>query len=147
MLYHISFDTENIIHKFEPRIPEEILESENNKIGRICVSDSIENCLSAIPGRDEILDEFEIKQVSENLPEFIIYEFDENQISNKNLLNSNIIKKYVLDSEITNEIWIVNQNAYPLKISLAKLKNYESDYIDRKLKITKVEYEIIEIFK
>jgi hypothetical protein len=119
VLYHISFDIKNIIYEFEPLIPKEILELENNTIKRICVSNNIANCLSAIPARDEILNDFEIKQVSGDLPKFMIYEFDEGDIINGNLLDSNFIRQYVQDAEMNNELWIVNQIVHPIKRSLA----------------------------
>ncbi len=148
VLYHISFDTNNIIYKFEPRIQEEILESENSKMRRICVSDSIENCLSAIPRRDEILKDFIIKQVYGNLPKFVIYEFNKIKVQSNNLLSSSFIKQYVPDAEINNELWIVNQEVIPDKISFVSLISFKDVQPDNgPSKITDVVYKTIRTIK
>ena len=49
-LYHCSLDM-NIIKEFKPRIPCDAirLDSEDDIIPRICLSTSIEGCLSATP--------------------------------------------------------------------------------------------------
>lgn len=54
--FHISFDPWTTIHEFTPRIPLQRSYGEDNKIHRVCVSNTIENCLSAAPMTDIIFE-------------------------------------------------------------------------------------------
>ena len=50
---HVSFDP---VKEFIPRIPEMRLPNEDDKIKRICVSDTVKHCLAALPTVEDIID-------------------------------------------------------------------------------------------
>lgn len=108
MLYHISL--EKLLHdSLSPRIPKSRAEWENTEIQRICLSPSVEECLTAI---NENFTELLYEQNSLDVPLIgYIYSVDESTINSSNVVLPKELydKKYVLDSLVTQEHWIINQ--------------------------------------
>lgn len=127
-LYHVSRDISKI-DKFIPKVPKYCNELEN-KEKRICVSSSIEGCISATSQlwlckkRTDSYLEFSL------FSEAIVYEFNSDDISDGNLITPNELKrsKHIFDAELTDEYWIINQDIVPRKTYVIKLIN--SSYED-----------------
>jgi hypothetical protein len=109
MLYHISL--EKLSHeKLSPRIPKCRAQWENAEIPRICLSPSIEECLTGI---NENFAALLYKQDSLDIPLIgYIYAIDEKMIDSSNIISPNELYSngYVFDSLITQEHWIINQD-------------------------------------
>jgi len=109
-LYYIEqTHSEEPLSVFKPRIPENRMSGENATTPRICLSSSLEGCLSATPWGGHNLP---TKGKSEI---FRVYEFDTNDI-----LEGNLILPYDLfsqnlvpDALVTEEHWVINQNLSP----------------------------------
>lgn len=111
MLYHVSLK-KHCYNKFTPKIPQSRSRKtgENDTIKRICLSSSIEGCLTAIPERGL---EYFSDQESRGVPFLLyIYSIDESCIEKSNIIEPKELleKKYVFDAGITNEHWIINQD-------------------------------------
>lgn len=109
-LFHLDKDTENIIQRFIPRIPDADcrMEGEDSIVSRICVSTSIDGCLSAVPWQCSI-EYF----ADEELP-VRVYEFeitDESILDYKYLYENGLVN----DANITKEHWIL-ESIVPTKI-------------------------------
>lgn len=116
--YHVS-NKEEIINKFIPRIPEDRAVDEDFTIERICVSTSLNGCLSAVPWQYDI--EY---YTDEELP-ITVYEFELNKndvINSEYLYNNNL----VCDANITGECWITKE-VKPSKIYDIVIKEFSSD--------------------
>lgn len=153
MLYHVSLRFWDEITKFIPRVPKGRLDSvgEDTLIPRICLSDSIEGCLTGVPWggynliKDPPYGEAGLAAI------FRLYEFDKSKIKKENLLNPQQIKKYVPDSEVSREHWVINQEIVPEKSYIVMLKDFYIEpviiqYKDTKYrmyKIIKPKYEIL----
>jgi len=153
MLYHISLKFWRKIEMFSPRIPKGCLNgvNENNTIPRICLSDSVENCLTAASwGGSNLINDPPYKE-NELIAIARIYKFDCRKIKRKNLLLPCQIKKYVPDSLISHEHWVINQNISPKKSYVIILRDFFFDikileYEGRKYKvykITRTKYDIL----
>lgn len=126
--YHISLDIENVVSEFQPQVPSAIHEFEDGTIKRICLSDSIDGCLSGVPfgGRklEGMTAEFQ-GMLEDAYPDvdhsfdyslpFRVYEFDLRKVKKKNfysterLLNDGL----VLDADTSGEVWVVEENLVP----------------------------------
>lgn len=110
MLYHVSFEKRNS-NNFVPRIPFSCCSQfeENNIIKRICLSSSIEGCLTAIPevGLGYLND---LKSRGVRFL-FYVYSIDESLIDQSNIITPNELldKKLVFDATYSNEHWVINQ--------------------------------------
>lgn len=52
-LYRVSFDLDRpLVREYLPRVPSSRMMGEDSTIGRVCFADSIEHCLSAMPGNN-----------------------------------------------------------------------------------------------
>lgn len=113
-LYHISQLSEfpNETKRFIPRIPEYRASGENERIPRICVSDSLDGCFKAHPDAvhninyamdTEVLLEEGITGILYRVYHFLV---DEEEVLFPNQLHS---KGYVPDALDTNEHWILNE--------------------------------------
>lgn len=127
--YNVLLATECFIDKFLPKIPSLTLESENCDIERICLSKSIEGCLSAVPWggihlEDNLNDDGEL--------EIYVHEFDRKDIAKDNLIQPNILfrKDWVRDAMLTKEYWVINQELIPSKIYKINLKDYDENVKD-----------------
>lgn len=127
-LYHVSFQCD-IVDEFYPRIPENRHSIENSEIGRICLSSSIERCLSAVPNGGVNLENIFWEDGSSLIR---VYEFDIKDLNLNNLVSPEYLyqKNLVVDAEINQEYWIVNQNLAPSKTYLIKLIDYEEGCSD-----------------
>lgn len=100
-LYHISTD---IHHNgvFTPRIPKDRFDFENDTIPRICVSDSIEGCLSALPRI------FEVEDGNRMYLQVVEIDVDVLKIPREAILTPMQLYRrgYLDDALITNEHWI-----------------------------------------
>lgn len=109
MLYHISLEKLNN-NSLSPRIPESRAKWENTEIPRICLSPTIEGCLTAI---NENFSELLYQQNSLDIPLIgYIYSIDERTINVSNLVLPEELydKAYVFDSLVTQEHWVINQD-------------------------------------
>lgn len=103
-LYHVSFDIENGAgyKLFTPCIPKsapkyEGVDSNGNKIKRICFSDSVENCITAISDG--------VSQLNEK-GQFLLYKV-QIPLEDTNLVYYNDLYNYynVIDANYTHEYW------------------------------------------
>lgn len=149
--YHVSVDIFNNIEVFKPRIPSSAMKLEDKSIKRICVSDSIENCLNGIQYAtllkntlfDSIDDCYEYMDDCNRLVK--VYEFE---------YNGGLIKfpyeinKLVPDSIETQEHWIleniVPRNNYIINITNMNLKPKISSNFDS-YEIEKIDYDVVSI--
>jgi len=106
IFYHVSTD---LYHDgiFVPRIPVcRHQQSEDNRIPRICVAPTIEDCLTAIPGGGSWMDELYVQQRGY----FLIFRIDTEKLNihEKHIISSEELHKkdWVRDAEVTKEIWI-----------------------------------------
>lgn len=113
-LYHVSRNL-GIIDEFEPRIPMEVANGEDETIGRICVSSSLEGCFSSAPWGGNML-EYTLydEDADEVYREFRVYEFD-----TSNILSGDIVTpeelwycNYVSDAIYKGEHWILESVPY-----------------------------------
>lgn len=122
MFYHISLDTNKIIDKFTPRIPNEQsrFEGENRTVPRICIAPKIEDCLTGFSQGGYLLEG--------KCPFYIrVYEFDESQIKRDNLISNTTLffQGVVPDAWVTGEYWVVNQSIYPNNSYILEIKEVE----------------------
>ena len=113
-MYHISLDIFKNIEVFVPRIPESRLKNEDSTIPRVCISNSLENCLTGLTYMSKyykrITDDSETNfslfdgDCSRILK---VYEFEveNNLISFKELHNRNLVP----DAMITEEYWSLTE--------------------------------------
>lgn len=127
-LYHVST---NMAHDgvFTPGIPHYRMSDEDATIPRICVSDSVDGCLSAMPKRDNDFGEL----VYENSGFFKVFVFDTDELSltandvvtSEHLYQNDLVE----DAEHTGEHWITvpvkATNQYTLYVL-----NWEEDAVD-----------------
>lgn len=103
-LYHISFEDLGKYCRFKPRIPRNTAGAEDKKTSRLCLSDSIENCINAIPDGPDMIG---------NEPIYVYY-FDlwlkdPYLITWKTLYNSGLVP----DAGITHEYWYKSDIVMP----------------------------------
>ena len=128
---------ENPLKCFYPRIPEFRLKNENSEIPRICLSDSIEGCLSAAPwGGDNIGEVGKLEALR-------VYEFNVDNYDNILFPEELVKSKYVPDANITGEHWVLNQNLYPDSTYYISLIDFEKRVISHFIKLEEVFYEKI----
>lgn len=148
-LYHLSLEK---IEVFKPKIPENILPRENNITKRICLSNSIENCLSAVywfGSADDV--EYCVLSDTGIIPIYV-YEFliDDSKLKTPN----EVYKENVIDALYTNEYWYIGEEIInPVKSYIINLKDYTYKTISIKdketnlmtiiNKIENIKYEII----
>lgn len=128
--YHICRDVrKQPTEKFEPRVPESVLEEEDSSTPRICLSETIEGCLSAAPwggvfleeSISDFLDEF---GQDDYLISFRVYEFEDVPES-KITTSKDLVKKgLVMDAEITKEVWVRDHVLNPSKSYVVGLESY-----------------------
>lgn len=125
-LFHVSLEDEKI-EKFVPRVPEIRAFLEDGEIPRICLSTSIDGCLSAVSWGG-----CKLHNVVESSAKIRVYEFNDEDIINGNLIGS--IELYqsgkVVDADETGEVWVINQELIPCKSYLIEIVDYEADQED-----------------
>lgn len=129
-LYHASNNCD-IIEEFVPRIPEFRAEGldENNTIPRICLSDSIEGCLSAVPWGGSRLEDLFWEEGSCLIR---IYEFDIKDLNLKNLLPPEYLysSDLVRDALISGEYWYIHEKLKPSRSYLIEVDKYDMCWPD-----------------
>lgn len=130
-LYHVSLDLGEL--NFIPRVPENRAVGEDDIVPRICLSDSIEGCLSAVPWGGGDLDEkvFSLSYDSSSVL-IRVYEFDSEKIAEENLIAPNVLfeEDLVRDAVFNGEYWVKNQSIEPDTSYLIKLINYDEEVED-----------------
>lgn len=129
-MYHISTDIFKDIKEFVPRIPERKMNNEDSSIPRVCISDSIENCLNGLlylnnyrrfVCRDSETN-FDIFSDGECYRVFKVYEFDiDSSVSIKTpeyIYSNNLVP----DALFNNEYWSTD-TIIPNKSYLIQIKN------------------------
>lgn len=113
IFYHVST---NLKHNgcFKPRIPScRHKEKEDDKVCRVSVAPTIEDCLTAIPNGGSDLDQLNIDQRGY----FLIFRIDTDKIdiSSENIVSSETLFKeeLVRDADVTNEYWITTSFTVP----------------------------------
>lgn len=109
ILYHVSFNEikDGMLY---PRVPTSRAPHEDKTIPRICFTDSIENCITAMPGGGRALKNLFLR--SKMLPISAIlhvYHINSNSIKDGNIAFNSEVAQYVQDAKRTGEIWVVNQ--------------------------------------
>ena len=148
ILYHIST---NLKHSgiFVPKIPESILNGENEDNQRVCVGDSIESCLISMPeGGFEL--EKTIFEKNDTLKVFKI-DTDKLGIPIRDIITPDelVSERLVFDAQITNEHWILNtfkvpeEDIFYIKISSwqEEVRSYENIDFYEKMDILEMSYE------
>lgn len=129
ILYHATMDLD-IIEEFTPRIPSDRFEGEEDSTPRICVSSSIEGCLTAAPfGGSKLHENLYLPSNSNRLVR--IYEFNTESIEENNIIKPEHLYQndIVRDAEITGEHWITVP-IKPSKTYLIKLTKFYDDYCE-----------------
>lgn len=106
LLYHVSTDL-NFNSKFIPRIPKCMAHNENSTIPRICFSETLEGCFSAMPDGGIKIEQL----IKNNEGKFRVYKLD----LSKTLVNQSDIltpqnlweNDFVDDADLTLEYWIL----------------------------------------
>lgn len=103
-LYHVSY---NKIDRFTPRIPQNRCPGENDSIPRICLSDSIEGCINALPCSAEPIRRAMNADASIGLFVYTFYPEDEETI-----LCPEQISHMVPDALDNHEYWLMAEPDY-----------------------------------
>lgn len=126
ILYHLSLEPAQL--DLYPRIPSNRKKGEDGKTPRICVSSSIEGCLSAVPwggvNLAEIFNEDESALIR-------VYEFDVSEVGLDNIIPPDYLFQTdkVRDAYENGEHWITKR-VDPSKTYLIKLRGYEEENAD-----------------
>ncbi|EEM25301.1 hypothetical protein CQ064_09095 [Bacillus sp. MYb78] len=107
IFYHISMDLQHS-GEFVPRIPScRHQDKEDDVTNRICVSRTIDDCLSAIPSGGAHLEELNIEQRGY----YKVFKIDTEKlgIEDSDIVSSDVLyqEDLVRDAEVTNEHWIL----------------------------------------
>lgn len=141
-LYHLRLGSQ-AKKEFKPEIPLNRGAEEDAVHERICLSDSIEGCLSSVSWGGNHLEEQVICRLSNKTTSLIVrvYVFDTESILSENLITpKQIIENgWVEDAGITHEHWVVNQTLIPESSFLIKI----TDYIDDDVMVNDYEYRVI----
>ena len=142
--YHLGLEKDGVVDIFKPRVPESIMYEENDKIKRICLADSIKNCLNAVSwGKGGLY--FNTNNKGESIP-IIVYEFS-NGILSENLVTPIALseKKLVPDAMLTQEYWVINQNLIPDRTFYIVVKDIVMEEVNGEEVIKGFNYEQIDI--
>jgi hypothetical protein len=128
MLYHISLELDD--KNLFPRVPSSKLSGEDNKTERICLSNSISNCLGSFAGKFILVNK--LRYATHVF--LLVYSFDESKIGSKNILYPSTVKSHgVSDAENYQEHWILTQS--PNVKSLVRIKRIEYENCKYKGKV------------
>lgn len=148
-MYHISLDIFKNIEVFVPRIPQSRLKNEDSITPRVCVSNSLENCLMGMTYMAKYwkcltddsgtnFDLFDGDDVCLRLLKVYEFEIEDNLIAPEELDG----KKLVPDAIKTNEYWSLKE-IIPTKSYVIKMKDLVEDC--NSFKILSVEYDFVDI--
>lgn len=144
-MYHVSLDIFKNIEVFVPRIPKSRMKNEDSTTPRVCISNSLENCLNGLTYMlnywkfitDDMDTNFSV--LDEMCPRILkVYEFEikSDLVSPEKLDSENLVP----DASTTEEYWSLKE-LIPTRSYLIKIKNiYEDNF-----KVTKLEYDLIDI--
>lgn len=135
--YHVSDDFKFEISTFKPRIPERPMKAENLELTRVCISDSLENCVMAHPTLrfylgDRDGDTYWFTQVSKTslsknvrglVTALYTFELEENELIDPSFLKS---KEWVPDALETGEYWSFN-NIKPVNRQILVIHSFSSN--------------------
>lgn len=123
ILYRMELLEGEEIKEFEPRIPKSILKGEDEETKRICLSNSLDGCLTSAPWGGVNFEDLSTNTI------FRVYEFDSNDVEEGNLIYPDELyrKDLVIDAEITGEHWVINQTLKPKKVYYIKIDNFEEE--------------------
>lgn len=124
-VYHLSF-SEVKNNLFIPRIPDIRLSGENDDILRICFSETIEGCISAMPnGVGAIKGLLDLRETEIAFNGAYLYEIDLRDIKQENILTPDELqnKRLVPDAIHTGEYWIINQKVKCKKAKLIQVRD------------------------
>lgn len=124
-LYHVSKDC-NSLEELTAKVPSERREDEENTIGRVCLSSSIEGALSAVPWGGKNLEDYTYSH------ELIrVYEFDISDIGISSLVSPDCLYQsdMVRDAVSTREFWSIN-SIKPSRSYLIEIDGYFDELAD-----------------
>lgn len=116
---------------FFPDIPYSIMKGENNDIERICLSESIEGCLTSIGwNRLDCMFQDYMDEKTESL-RMVVLKFDMDNLAKKYLWSPEELDElgYVPDAYITREWWY-ELPAKPDEVEIRYLYNYNMENIE-----------------
>ena len=141
-LYHLSFSkVKNNL--FVPRVPEIRLEGEDCNVLRICFSETIEGCISAMPnGVGSIKGLVILNEEDISCCGVYLYELDLSKIKKDNIITPKELmeKGLVPDALQTGEYWIINQKVKcknPKLIKISDITTLITDFGDKQLELVK----------
>lgn len=105
ILYHV---TQHIDHDgyFEPRIPDDRLEGEDDSTPRVCTSTTIEGCFSSMPGGGMGLE----NHIHDTHSIYKIYKIDTEKYKLRYMSSTELVcEELVMDAETTGEYWILDE--------------------------------------
>ena len=128
LLYHISTDIETTERDFIPRVPnlsQNAKTIENSTIPRICFSETVSGCFSALP-------KYSRYSLMQPNAKFVLYKIETTNLSSEDYLsNSEIVRrKLVYDANITREWWLLK--SMHLKGNLCKMLSVQQEKADVK---------------
>lgn len=146
ILWHVSFDKVPE-GRFMPRIPENRINQgeyiENDTIKRVCFSNSIENCINAMPcGGFAALGLNEMKK-RDYSP--IFYGYPLFLDGEREVLEPSEVKKYVYDAEFNKEYWLTSEiQIKPVVLEMQSLEYSMKETINGPVVpfITKLNYDV-----
>lgn len=104
-LYNVSFNIENKARIFYPIIPDTYGKGENNTIKRVCLSDSVENCIQAMSSANRNL------RVG---AKFILRSVESSAIKNIIKPEELVSRNYVIDAIENHEYWSLDPVCFSL---------------------------------
>lgn len=138
--YFIDTSEKPVIDAFKPRIPVNRMPKENDTIARICLSSTIEGCLTAAPWgwADEAREH----------PDHVVYrvyEFDADKIPEDHIyMTKKLVEECLVpDAEYTNEVWVVGQKLRPDNMYYIIIDDCET-YVAEDTENKYVYYDVVE---
>lgn len=129
-LFHISRNTD-IIEKFIPRIPESRADWEDEINQRVCLSSSIEGCLTGVPWGGSKLEDI-LLPTGDGSYLIRVYEFDIKNIATEDLVGPEEIYEdgLVNDAMLSQEYWFIGKELKPDRTYLIELSGYLEQVVD-----------------
>ena len=130
MLYHISPEMPNPKERIllSPRVPKCRTDRENDKVPRICFSDSILGCLRAIPDSyDGVYNRIHLQETKGVPALFAVYAVNEKDIPRNCLFMPEELKNSVPDALETGEHWVAGLSLIVPLHGLIWVKNIQTD--------------------
>ena len=139
MLYHLSKEISLQEKTFTPRVPRFRLYGEDNRSKRVCVSNSIQNCIASFPYKNDLMLGLRTR------PTYLsVYSVDEASFLKEEIKQPEEIVEKVADALEKQEYWLLKEfSATPTLIKIKKLKfsrlcKYTNEYSGS---VTELEFE------